>query len=39
MPDAVIGATALGLSATLFTFNARDFKAIKGLDFQAPYAR
>ena len=39
MPDAIIGATAMGLTATLFTFNARDFKAIKGLDFQAPYAR
>ena len=39
MPDAVIGATAMGLSATLFTFNARDFKSIKGLDFKAPYAR
>ena len=39
MPDAVIGATAVGLSATLFTFNARHFKAIAGLDFQAPYAR
>jgi len=39
MPDAVIGATAIGLSATLFTFNARDFKTIKGLDFKAPYAR
>ena len=39
MPDAVIGATAIGLSATLFTFNTRDFKSIKGLDFKAPYTR
>jgi predicted nucleic acid-binding protein len=39
MPDAIIGATALGLSATLYTFNARDFQAFNGLDFKAPYPR
>jgi predicted nucleic acid-binding protein len=39
MADAVIGATAMGLAATLYTFNARDFQAIKGLEVQAPYTR
>jgi len=37
VPDAVIAATALNLSANLVTRNYRDFKSIAGLEVDNPF--
>lgn len=37
--DALIGACAVGLAATLLTFNVKHYRAIPGLTIAAPYAR
>jgi len=37
--DALIGATAIGLSEPLHSFNHKHFQAIPGLTLVAPYAR
>src|SRR5712692_8605019 len=37
--DALIGEAAVGLSATLCTFNVRHFRAIPGLTTEQPYTR
>lgn len=37
--DALIAATAIGLGATLCTFNAKHYKNIAGLVLEQPYAR
>jgi len=37
--DALIAATALGLSATLYTFNIKHYSAVPGLVVQQPYVR
>jgi predicted nucleic acid-binding protein len=37
--DALIAACALGLSATLFTFNDKHYKAVPGLVTAQPYTR
>jgi predicted nucleic acid-binding protein len=37
--DALIGETAVGLSATLCTFNVRHFRAVPGLATERPYTR
>ena len=37
--DALIGATAVGLSATLWTFNTRHYSAVPGLVASVPYSR
>ncbi len=39
IPDCLIAAMALSRSATLYTFNLKHFRVIKGLDVQNPYAR
>ena len=37
--DSLIAACAIGLSATLCTFNAKHYRAIPGLPLEQPYAR
>jgi predicted nucleic acid-binding protein len=37
--DALIAACAVGLSATLYTFNIRHYRTIPGLVIQQPYSR
>ena len=37
--DALIGACAVGLSATLCTFNIKHYKVISGLMLEQPYAK
>lgn len=37
--DALIGEAAVGLAATLCTFNVRHFRAISGLTTEQPYTR
>jgi predicted nucleic acid-binding protein len=37
--DALIGATAIGLGASLCTFNVKHFQIIPGLTIEQPYAR
>jgi predicted nucleic acid-binding protein len=37
--DMLIGSCAVGLGATLCTFNARHFRAIPGLTFERPYRK
>jgi predicted nucleic acid-binding protein len=37
--DALIGETAVGLSAALCTFNVRHFRAVPGLTIEEPYVR
>jgi predicted nucleic acid-binding protein len=37
--DALIGSCALGLSATLYTFNSKHYQAIPGLAVVQPYTR
>src|SRR5437588_11884287 len=37
--DALIAACAVGLSATLFTFNARHYRVVPGLTIAQPYTR
>lgn len=37
--DAVIGECAVGLGATLCTFNTKHFKAISGLETEQPYPK
>lgn len=39
LTDALIAATAVGLSATLCTFNVKHFGAVPGLVTEQPYAR
>jgi predicted nucleic acid-binding protein len=37
--DALIAATAIGLGATLCTFNVKHFRVVPGLTVEQPYAR
>lgn len=37
--DSLIGACAVGLSATLCTFNVKHYKVVPGLSMEQPYAR
>lgn len=37
--DALIAACAVGLSATLLTFNTKHYEAVPGIELQRPYAR
>jgi predicted nucleic acid-binding protein len=37
--DAIIGESAIGLGATLITFNIRHFQAVPGLITEQPYTR
>ena len=37
--DSMIAATAVGLGATLWTFNAKHYKAVPGLVLEKPYTR
>jgi tRNA(fMet)-specific endonuclease VapC len=39
IPDCLIAAMVLSRSARLYTFNLRHFRALPGLDAQAPYPR
>ena len=37
--DALIAATAIGLSMTLCTFNVKHYRVVPGLQIQQPYTR
>jgi len=39
IPDCLIAAQTLNLSATLYSFNIKHFRAVQGLDVQPPYVR
>jgi predicted nucleic acid-binding protein len=39
IPDCIIGAMALVRTVRLYTFNAKHFQAIPGIDAQEPYSR
>ncbi len=39
IPDCLIAAMALSRAATLYTFNLKHFRVIKGLDAKNPYTR